>query len=260
MPAGPRDLSSLANLKGALRITASTDDVLLQRLLSACSQFYQNWLNRAPIVAQARSETFNGRGGTRQFLNHYPVLAVASVTVDGTAIVQSTGPLVAGWTFDDTSVYLIGYRFNKGVQNVVIPYTGGLGAVEAYTIPGTPYQVSVVNANSAIFSDLGVVYAGGAALTKVGSAPAAGQYSVAAGVYTFAAADSGKAVSITYGYVEMDLENAVIETVKDRYETLNRMGQTSKNLEGQVVSFSIKDLQPWNRTVLEQYAKRVHYT
>lgn len=259
MGAGPRDLSTLANLKGALRITASTDDVLLQRLLSACSQFYQTEANRSPIVAQARTETFNGKGGTQQFLNHYPVLAVSSVTVDGTGIPASTGPLVSGWTFDQSAVYLLGYGFSRGVRNVVIPYTGGMGAVEAYTIPGTPYQVAVANANTPILSDLGVIYVGGAALAKVGSSPAAGQYSVAAGVYTFAAADSGKAVSITYGYVETDLENAVIETCVDRYQTLSRMGQTSKVLGGETVSFSIKDLQPWNRTVLENYTKRVAF-
>ncbi len=57
-------------------------------------------------------------------------------------------------------------------------------------------------ANAANFSaDAGVLYAAaGLPLTKVESSPAAGQYSVAAGVYTFAAADEGKAVLITYTY------------------------------------------------------------
>jgi hypothetical protein len=37
-------------------------------------------------------------------------------------------------------------------------------------------------------------------MTRVASAPATGQYSVAAGVYTFAAADTGQLVFINYSY------------------------------------------------------------
>lgn len=73
---------------------------------------------------------------------------------------------------------------------------------EAGTIPSPsgPYTVTV--ANSATFSsDLGVIdKATGNLMEKVASAPATGQYSVAAGVYTFAAADAGKAVLINYQY------------------------------------------------------------
>ena len=73
---------------------------------------------------------------------------------------------------------------------------------EAGTIPSPsgPYTITV--ANSAQFnSDLGVIdKATGSLLAKVASAPATGQYSVAAGVYTFAAADAGKPVLISYQY------------------------------------------------------------
>ncbi|WP_207000742.1 hypothetical protein [Trinickia mobilis] len=71
---------------------------------------------------------------------------------------------------------------------------------EAGTIPGTPYQVTV--ANSATWTvDLGVRYTlTGIPLTRVAAAPATGQYSVAAGVYTFAAADTGLGVLISYEY------------------------------------------------------------
>jgi hypothetical protein len=45
-----------------------------------------------------------------------------------------------------------------------------------------------------------VRHADGTALTRVASAPTTGQYSVAAGVYTFAAADTGVTVYIDYQY------------------------------------------------------------
>lgn len=75
---------------------------------------------------------------------------------------------------------------------------------EAGSIPATPFQVTV--ANTATFvDDLGVYYAAtGVPLTKVASAPITGQYSVSgAGVYTFAAADTLLAVSISYTYTSV---------------------------------------------------------
>lgn len=72
---------------------------------------------------------------------------------------------------------------------------------EADTIAAnSPFIVTVANAATFI-NDEGVVYAAsGLPLTKVAAGPAAGQYSVAAGVYTFDASDAGKAVLITYTY------------------------------------------------------------
>lgn len=73
---------------------------------------------------------------------------------------------------------------------------------EAASIPATPGPYTVTVAHSANFiTDYGVVYsATGQQFLKVASSPAAGEYSVAAGVYTFAAADQATAVLITYTY------------------------------------------------------------
>ncbi len=72
---------------------------------------------------------------------------------------------------------------------------------EAHAVPaGTPYTVSATNASSFV-DDYGVLYAAsGLPLTKVSSAPSQGQYSVTAGVYTFAAADAGAAILFSYTY------------------------------------------------------------
>lgn len=85
-----------------------------------------------------------------------------------------------------------------------IQTTGGLTtASQSATIPATPYQVTVTN-SATFLDDLGVTYsATGIALTKVASSPATGQYSVAAGVYTFAAADTTLGVVISYSYTIM---------------------------------------------------------
>ena len=76
---------------------------------------------------------------------------------------------------------------------------------EAATVPAsTPYSVTVANAGSsgADFGiDLGVKYAEtGMPLICVASNPTVGEYSVSAGTYTFAAADEGVGVAISYTY------------------------------------------------------------
>lgn len=72
---------------------------------------------------------------------------------------------------------------------------------EVWAIPATsPYTVSVTN-SAHFIQDGGVRYSGtGKILNVVSGSPTTGQYSVSAGVYTFAAADEGLGVVITYSY------------------------------------------------------------
>lgn len=83
------------------------------------------------------------------------------------------------------------------------PATGGYAQAlnESGMVPATStYTVTVANA-AKFYMDLGVTLAAtGAALTQVASAPATGQYSVAAGVYTFNLAQASAAVVINYIY------------------------------------------------------------
>jgi hypothetical protein len=93
-----------------------------------------------------------------------------------------------------------------GLNNVFLGQTAAAGELlssvdEVGTVPGSAgYTVTV--ANSANFStDLGVYnYSSGLWLTRVVSAPAAGQYSVAAGVYAFNAAQANASVRMSYTY------------------------------------------------------------
>jgi hypothetical protein len=77
-------------------------------------------------------------------------------------------------------------------------------------IPGTPFTLTVGATNNATtfaipsagtwLRDLGVRDANGVPMTRVASAPAVGQYTVAAGVYVFNTADAAKLVFINYEY------------------------------------------------------------
>ncbi len=73
---------------------------------------------------------------------------------------------------------------------------------EAHTIPATPYQVTLAPPSSGTWvEDQGVRWADGSgALSPVTGTPTTGEYAYSAGVYTFAAADTTKAVLISYIY------------------------------------------------------------
>lgn len=75
-------------------------------------------------------------------------------------------------------------------------------------IPGTPYQITPVTTYASYLTgtspafdyDLGVQDGNGNVYTRVASSPATGQYSLSAGVYTFAAADTTKTVFVSFAY------------------------------------------------------------
>lgn len=69
-------------------------------------------------------------------------------------------------------------------------------------VPSTPFAITPTVPNAGTWqADLGVINGvTGREMKRVASAPATGQYMVAAGVYTFAAADTGVLVYISYRY------------------------------------------------------------
>lgn len=82
---------------------------------------------------------------------------------------------------------------------------GGMIGVynETHPIPTTPFSVTVTG-SATFLTDLGVIYVGAPpagntqALMRVTGTPTTGQYAVSAGVYTFAAADTGLSIAISY--------------------------------------------------------------
>lgn len=124
------DLCAIADVKEFASITTGNDDALLTSLITNASALVNSLTNRN-LMSASYTERFNGRGGSRQGLSNYPVTAVASVTVDGVSIPAATGQTDSGFLFDEHLVYLRGYVFCRGVQNVEITYTGGLESVPA---------------------------------------------------------------------------------------------------------------------------------
>jgi hypothetical protein len=128
-----------------------------------------------------------------------------------------------------------------GVTPVAGQVASSIG--EGGVVPSSTAYI-VTAANSTTWTqDQGVVYAATALpLTRVASSPTTGQYSVAAGVYTFASADAGKAVLLSYNYT--------IPSIGYTVPIVSRLiGKTVKfsiNLYGQDPDGSAYSLQLYN--------------
>ena len=128
MSADPRDLCALADLKAWLTISNTTDDGILQRLLTSVSVCMQNWMNRT-IPSASYTETRDGTGTDSLVLSNRPVTAVASVAVFNQAVLPSPDGIQTGFVFDGWKVYMIGDVFPRGRQNIDVTYTGGFATV-----------------------------------------------------------------------------------------------------------------------------------
>lgn len=117
-------LVTLADVKDWLGITDTASDARLTRLITAASAAVENYVNY-PFLTGSRTEVRDGQGMDRMMLQNWPVTAVASLSIGGTAVTAATTPTGTGFRFDDTMLYLNGYLFTAGFQNVQISYTSG---------------------------------------------------------------------------------------------------------------------------------------
>jgi Phage gp6-like head-tail connector protein len=263
-------LTTLANVKAWSGVTTSGDDALLQRLINSASRFILSYLQRPTLFQNVFTDVYDGVGGTRQILRNWPVLSVSSVVVGMQSIPAAPLPFTGygcGFVLEPwdgfppgrpQAVSLRGHDFCRGYSNVQITYKAGFVIqAEQQVVPSSPYQVTVNAPNGNWAVDQGVTYANGNALTPVASNPAQGQYSVVAGAYTFAAADSAQSVLISYSYIPADIEQACIELVCGRYSDKSHIGTISKSLGGQeTVTYSQKDMADYVASSLQPY-KRV---
>ncbi|MGB6537323.1 MAG: hypothetical protein WBF58_15320, partial [Xanthobacteraceae bacterium] len=215
-----------------------------------------------------------GNGRARLFLPHFPVLQIDSLLIDNVGVEAAPlpaagAPLPRGYLLEPwdglppgrpQALDLFGAAFRIGRQNVAIGYAAGYAVEdEATSVPAVPdpyYNVSAAAPFGAWASDSGVSYADGGALTTVTAAPGAGQYNVSAGLYTFAAADAGAAVLISYGFIPAAINNACIEWVAERYRYRTRIGQSAQTVAGQMTaSYSLKDIPDFIRASLDPYRR-----
>jgi hypothetical protein len=243
----------------------TSDDGPLGMLISQISRNIISHINRSSLLPKTFTDTFNGNNKSAQMLKYYPVNSITSVMVDGSAVPAAPSVTSSGYSFEATdpeppgnrqSVFLSGYAFNRGLQNVSISYVAGyminaepVVAAAAVTVQ-QPYgawgsAVSVTNA------------ATGVAFVKVTTAPLAGQYQISTtvpGGYVFNASDAGTALLISYGYIPADLANAALEWIAERWAYRQRVGVSTKTLGGQeTASFAISKMPSYIAEILQQF-------
>lgn len=265
------DLTTLADVKAWLGRTDANSDSLLASLITRASRQIYSYLQRPSILPHAVTEARNGRGGQRLLLEEWPVLSVSSVAIGGIAVpeasAQSPGWILESWNGIPPgraqTLSLRGYAFGSALPaagnaaDVVVSYQAGYQVTnEAQTVSAAAAVAASPYGNWA--SDEGVSYANGAALLKVASAPAVGQYAPGPfpGVYIFNSGDNGASIAITYGYVPSDLADACIELVSERYRYSQRIGEKSHSLGGnETVAFDNTRLTPLIMSLLQPYRK-----
>jgi hypothetical protein len=268
------DLATLADTKAWLAGSSgigSSDDALLARLITDVSGAITAYLGRPSLAPRLVVERGDGNGAARIVLRHYPVLEVTSLVIDNVAVAAATPPAAgaphaSGYLLESwdglppgrpQSLDVFGTFYRQGRQNVVIIYNAGYAvANESATVPAGagPYTVTAAAPFGPWASNGGVTYANGPALTAVANSPADGEYTVADGAYTFAAADGGADVIIRYGFIPAAINNACIEWVAERYRYRTRVGQSAQTVQGQqTASYSLKDIPDFIRASLDPY-------
>jgi hypothetical protein len=122
----------LTTLAAALQWTgqASDDGDVVERLITVVSTAIQKFLGYQ-VLSASYSKSFNGRGGRSLMLPDRPLTAVAQLEIDDILIPASPNTRAPGFVFDDKTIYLRGYVFARGAQNVAVEYTAGYAKVPA---------------------------------------------------------------------------------------------------------------------------------
>lgn len=123
------DLTTSEAVKAYIGKTDFNDDVLLQSLISAYSQWVRSFTNRDFTVDEYEIWR-SGRGGVTMLTPQWPIVDVSVVEVDGRSISAAPSFGAYGYRFTDRMVTLSGgATFAFGSNNVRIVYRAGYSEV-----------------------------------------------------------------------------------------------------------------------------------
>jgi hypothetical protein len=135
MATGANDLTTVAKLKTFLRSTVTTDDTLLQQIITGVSTEIEGVCGRH-LVSASYTEHRTGNGKTVMLANEYPITTLTQILVAGVDIPTASDPTTTvaeiygkrisddGLSFELTG----GYCFYNG-YTAVIKYTAGYSTI-----------------------------------------------------------------------------------------------------------------------------------
>lgn len=270
----PPLLTTLARVKAWLGITTDESDAQLLLLIRAASTFIYTFTNLPTVVVSEYSELRDAQGHYWIRPLVWPLISLQSILFNGQTVTQqSTGnPAGPGYLISNPvggigagRITVRGYgEFPYGKDVLTINYTAGFQQIDDTVVVevsdgGTPTPVITYTVLlSALWAaDGGVAYTStGTAFTKVDSAPAVGEYTVADGVYGFNIGDKDAEVTVTYSYIPADLSQAATELVGTTFTDAQHIGVKSKSLGGQeTVAYWQNQMTPSQKMLLNPYRK-----
>lgn len=221
-------LASLSTVSDAIGGTPE-DAARLTRFIAAASRTVYAIIQRPYLFRRTYRDVYDGAGRERQVLRNWPVLSVASLEVSGVEVPAAAAYGQAGFRLEPwdgfspgnpQSLTLSGHAFHRGLANVSVTYDAGYAVLdESQTVPAGDFRLTALAHYGTWAVDDGVTCVDGTSLTRVTGSPGQGQYTSAAGVYTFNPADAGRQVLLSYSFVPPDIEQAVIELVSAMWDT-----------------------------------------
>lgn len=253
------DLTTLAAVKAHLNVTSTTQDALISGFIARESKAIENFTSRRFPVLVSTARRLNGSGSTSLTLPDTPILEVALLKVDNVEVPASTDGVLAGYIHDEHTIYLIGgQRFPMGKQNVICTWTAGYQESETDFIPsGNTPTLTPTEGGRAVTNVSVTNTATDVVMTEVGSSPATGQYSFASGTYTFAAADVGVQVTMSYYYVPGPIEQACIDMVSQDLKGRDNIGVRSRTMAAETVTYSSDGMSTGVKQALYAYRRNV---
>jgi len=256
------NLTSLANLKAYLGLQDDNAirDAQYVKSIARASEYVTRWTDRTFARTAYTDLRLTGSGSDRLAFPDYPAISVSSLKIGATVISVSPDAMASGYQFDEYFLYLFGHTFiDNPKRNIVVSYVAGYTTSQTSFIPANPgpYVITPSNLGYAA-TDLGVVNVGtGLPLTLVGSGPATGQYAFSEGVYTFAAADAGVQVTMSYDYVPGPVEQATIEMVALTQVRRSTLGIQSKTIGNESITFADASMSQAVQGMLSDYKRRI---
>lgn len=236
-------LTTLAAVKAYLGITTTGQDVLIPPLIARESALAEAWTGRTFPVVVSTNKRINGNGSKRLTLPETPIISISALSVDGATIPVSADSQQSGYMFDESTIYLIGYVFTKGAQNVVCSWVSGYETTEtAYVPTGNTPTLAPTTGGTATTVVAVTDLTSGIPLSQVGSNPASNQFSFNSGTFTFNVAQYNHSVVMDYYYVPAPVEQAVIEMVGLDLQQRSNIGINSKSLANETVTYEKKGI------------------
>lgn len=117
-------LCSMEDIKAFLSIGHNADDGILLSSILRASKWFESQIGRT-VAATDYVEIQDGKGGKVIVPSNYPVISVASVSIDGTAVPLSSAYGTAGYFLSGDLIKLRDTYVTEGTGNVTLSYRAG---------------------------------------------------------------------------------------------------------------------------------------